>query len=427
MKNGLTSRIFTIVICIIFLLASQGITALAESDTYNSGGTPQKSDVGYSNYKKIKSSDAHYGWELGEFKISGYTQKIEKDGKVIFLKTANDKVKLSFNLQQDIDELNGDKALVISEDTDGYDDNFGISKKDRTNFGRGALLVKQMDSQNEKKQVLYKDYLVGVAKGADTEVILFEEGDYEIALDYEITKKRWGIIPDSHRNYQIRTEFSVRNGNCMVYPFDVKTGSELVNSSFTENGFRIDLAKSKYLSVNVKKSSFIEKDGELVKDIRSNRAAKDGEEFTADGVYDITVKNLYTEETTTKEIYVGANFIKELLAEGAAIRDDGTISLPSHEIIEAEETDEQESFEAPTPSGVEDESNIQKDLSNDMKTRGNGWIVAGALIIVISCFVISNIIKAKKRVAIQNLPEDPEEMLITEGDEDTEETETCEE
>lgn len=85
---------------------------------------------------------------------------------------------------------------------------------------------------------------------ADTKVQLFEEGDYEVALDYEVTKDE---LIDKTGHYRIFFKFSVRNGNCMAYPIDVKTGSELTNSSMTENGFRLDLAKSRYLKINLKK------------------------------------------------------------------------------------------------------------------------------------------------------------------------------
>ena len=89
------------------------------------------------------------------------------------------------------------------------------------------------------------------------EVKLCEEGDYEVALDYELRKNNldlfgWNPFP-SYNDYRIFFRFSVRNGNCMVYPFDVVTGAELTNSSITENGFYLDLAKSRYLNIDIKK------------------------------------------------------------------------------------------------------------------------------------------------------------------------------
>lgn len=129
----------------------------------------------------------------------------------------------------------------------------------------------------------------------------------------------------------------------MVYPFDIKTKEELRNTSITENGFYIDLANSKYLDVTIKRE--VLKDGAdgLVEDTRYNRPAKSGDEFLEEGVYTITVKNVYTNETTTKKIYVGKNpelkahvqtgrsieNIRLLVSEGAKIDEEGNlINIP---------------------------------------------------------------------------------------------------
>lgn len=140
-------------------------------------------------------------------------------------------------------------------------------------------------------------------------------------------------------DYTMRTKFRVRNGNCMVYPFDVKTGAELSNAAFTENGFRLDLARSRYLDIDVKREILADNDRGLVSDTRFNKPARDGEEFTDEGVYTFTVKNRYTGQSTSKMIYVGTNpvlkahaktgksvsDIQALVAAGATIRKDGTI------------------------------------------------------------------------------------------------------
>ena len=70
----------------------------------------------------------------------------------------------------------------------------------------------------------------------------------------------------------------------MVYPFDVATGSELTNSSMTENGFRLDLAKSRYLKVNIKREVLKDSPDGLVEDTRFNGPAKDGAEYTDEGI-----------------------------------------------------------------------------------------------------------------------------------------------
>ena len=95
----------------------------------------------------------------------------------------------------------------------------------------------------------------------------------------------------------------------MVYPFDVVTGAELTNTSVTENGFYLDLARSRYLDPYVKKETLSEGANGLVADTRFNRPARDGESYTDEGIYTITATNQYTNQTTQKIIYVGTNDI----------------------------------------------------------------------------------------------------------------------
>lgn len=286
---------------------------------------------------------------MGNFFISGYTDnRVSDDGKVVFLKNLDDKVTLWFNLAQNIDALNGDKDLKITSDTEGYDRYF---ETPRTDFGKGTLIVRYTDYNNNKSEPqIYTNYLeANTSFGADTKVQLFEEGDYEVALDYEVTYD--GLI-DTVGHYRIFFEFSVRNGNCMVYPFDVITGSELSNSSMTENGFRLDLAKSRYLNVNIKRELMKETADRLVEDTRFNGPARDGAEYTDEGIYTITVENEYTGQNTVKKIYVGTDSIlraymttglsipeiNELVNKGATINNDGTIQL-AQKIIEPETTE----------------------------------------------------------------------------------------
>ncbi len=165
-----------------------------------------------------------------------------------------------------------------------------------------------------------------------------EDSDYEIALDYEVTSDK---LIDTVSHYRIFFTYSVRNGNCMVYPIDVPTGSELTNSSMTENGFILDLAKSRYLQINVKREILSESADGLVEDTRFNGPAKDGAKYTEEGIYTISAKNQYTNQTTTKKIYVGNNNvlkafmtsglsiedINKLMSEGAKIDDNGVITL----------------------------------------------------------------------------------------------------
>lgn len=273
---------------------------------------------GYSGDKKIGADDPHYGWKLGRFCVSGYTRVTEdKDGTPVFLKVVGDKVAFRFYLEQDIDQLNGKKGVSIAADPKGYDEYFGIQK---TDFKRGALIVRQITHENyEKEPTLYVDFLSASEEiNANTMVELFEEGDYEVALDYEI--KSPGLLGiTAYNDYRMYFKFSVRNGNCMVYPFDVATGAELQNTAITENGFYLDLARSRYLDINVKRSVLLEGSSGITEDERFNRPAKDGDQYTAEGIYTISVNNRYTGESTVKTLFVGSDeLLQQYVANGFA-------------------------------------------------------------------------------------------------------------
>ena len=296
-------------------------------------------DNGFSNRQTIDKDDPHYGWSLGTFKLTGWSGQDEIDGQLVFYKNVNDDVKLSFNLEQDIKKLNGDKDLYISEDTNGYDKYFQIKE---TNFGHGALIIRYTDPQNEVHEPqLFTDYLsASEEEGADTKVHVLEEGDYEVCLDYEIGEK--GLILDSYYDYEIFFSFSVRNGNSMVFLIDLDTENELFDRAFTENGFKVDFAKSSSVDVIVKKEKLIEGSSGLVEDVRFNRPAKDGEKFTEEGLYTIKATNKYTNETTIKKLYVGTNEklkacavtgysideINNMKKQGYSIASDGTLVPP---------------------------------------------------------------------------------------------------
>lgn len=91
-------------------------------------------DTGFSKNDKITEDDPHFGWELGKFYISGYTRiKNSENESPIFLKTVGDTVTLWFELEQNIDKLNDNEELSICDDTNGYDEYFGVEK---TDFGK---------------------------------------------------------------------------------------------------------------------------------------------------------------------------------------------------------------------------------------------------------------------------------------------------
>ncbi len=327
----------------------------ADKGTSNAETSPRKElgsvvntgkDNGYDKSDALDKDDPHFGWTLGSFVINGYTKDAVDDSDNIFLKNVGDKVTLWFRLDQDINELNGDSNLSISEDKNGYDKQFQIKQ---TNFKHGTLIIQYTDYENKKHEpIVYTDFLkANASTNADTKVQLFEEGDYEVSLDYEIEKKSGiGSIKKDYTNYKIKFSFSIRNSNCMAFPFDLKTGSELKDFALAKNGFKLDLAKSRYLSIDVERLELKVKNGYLTTDVRFNGSAKDNEEYTDEGMYKFTVKNEYTNAETTKIIYVGdSKYYKALskygitpselnqqLKNGCSLQKDGTLTNTDLEV-----------------------------------------------------------------------------------------------
>lgn len=301
-------------------------------------------DNGYSDEKEIDKKDPHFGWNLGEFYVKGYTRETTDDnGNPVFLENTGDEVVLYFDLLQDIDALNGDESLSISKDDKGYDKYFEM---EQTYMGRGTLIVRYTDWENKVHDpVIYTDYLSAkLSPGADTEVKLYGEGDYEVSLDYEIKQDNKVLMFPAYTDYKIFFKFSIRNGKCMVYPLDAVTGSEISGSSYTENGFVLDLAYSRYLDLNVKREVMNEA-GNLEEDGFFNDLAKNGSTFTEEGLYTITASNRYTGQSITKKIYVGTDpllrataksgldvdDVRRLVERGATIDQYGNIDLSNVE------------------------------------------------------------------------------------------------
>ena len=414
--------LLTVLVVVASLLVPMQVFSASKDQRFEMGEM-QKTDGNYiSKGSALSQSDAHHGWELGHFVIEDFTRKTEKDGKAVFLKNVGDKIVLSFNLIQDIDALNGDSSKCIAYEKKGFDKNYDFEQNE---FGRGIVIVRHTDYQGKTVQNEYTDYLSGLKVGADTQIKLLEEGDYEIVLDYCIDD---GIAPfgfdhiGNHKiapvysHYRIYCSFSIRNGNCMVYPFDIKTKSELTNQAFTKNGFYLDLAKSRYLNIDIEKQVLNEgKDG-LVEDTRFNRPSYDGAEFTDEGIYTIKVTNPSTGQETTKTIYVGENKvltayatyastgltikkINEMLANGSTIDENGIIS---DTVL--------------TPSTTEPDSSMN--VENDAETYANTddsvlssdydlRTVGIAAIVIILAVLLLIITKAKKKKAKKQANEKP--------------------
>lgn len=317
MKNK-RELVLTVVMIVLFMAIPMQVNS--EETKWNMGSVVNTGkDNGYSGNDAISSKDPHYGWTLGQFYVQGYSgRKVDEDGNTVFLKNVGDDVRLMFDLQQDISKLNGNESLYICEDTNGYMEKYQIEK---TNLKKGTLIIRHTDYQNKKGvPQIYTDYLSAKGSGgADIEVLICEEGDYEVCMIYEIMSNGFMFF-DGYTNYKIEFAFSVRNGNTMIFPFDTVTGQELMNSSFTENGFYLDLANSHYLTIQVKREVWTKGSDEWVKDTRFNRVVADGEKYMDEGIYTITVTNPYTDAMTEKIIYVGTdNLLKAHVVTGLSL------------------------------------------------------------------------------------------------------------
>lgn len=380
---------------------------------------------GYAGKAAIESDDIHSGWDVGNFYVSGYTSKTKDEkGNMVFLKNVGDKVTLWFDLTQNIDALNNDETLSITADSKGYDQEFEVGP---TDFGRGTLIVRYTDYNENSTQEVYNNYLEANASvSANTTVQLCEEGDYEVALDYQVTKDQ---LIDLVRHYRISFKFSVRNGNCMVYPFDIKTGAELSNGAMIDNGFKLDLAKSRYLDIYVERKTLNSSADGL--DPRFNRRAKDGEKYAEEGIYIIRAKNKYVDQPTIKIICVKGNSvlkayfknmevdaqgnivetksiaeINALVEDGATILDDGTIQL-------AAKKNEVESSLS-SPQKPRNSTNASTSIvTASVGTMGNisSSFICIVGVVAVLCLLAIAFIIASKRKRRETLSPDDDEVI----------------
>ena len=357
----------------------------------------------YAGSQTITKDDPHYGWDLGYFCLSGYTDK--GDSEDVYLKKVGNKVKLTFHLDQDIKKLNGNSDFKIESDKNGSDEEFKVPAH---NMKHGELIIRHTDSENVAEEVKYSDYLAALASpGADTAIQLFEEGDYEVHLDYAITDyDGW----DSTTYYQTSFKFKIRNANCMVYIFDSKSGTELNNGDVTENGFRIDAAKSSYPKLQVKKEILNNTENGLVEDTRFNGVASDGETFTDEGIYTIKAFNRYDDklEPAVKTIYVGSNNIltaytknlnsskhyeiselNALVDKGYTITDDGDIIEPVMETTTADIT-------TSSPEATSDAANSTTASVKKNESKSVLLIVGGGIGVVALGGIIATVLRKKK-------------------------------
>ena len=74
------------------------------------------------------------------------------------------------------------------------------------------------------------------------------------------------------------------------------------------------------MNIQVRREVWTKGADEWVKDTRFNRVVADGEQYTEEGIYTITVTNPYTDAVTEKVIYVGTDSLfKSHLVTGLSL------------------------------------------------------------------------------------------------------------
>ena len=108
MKKTVSLLLALVVMCLTCICAFAEDTGnkhyFDDCKAYNTG-----KNTGYSKKIDIGKNDPHFGWDLGSFYVTGYTDTAtNSDGSTIFLKNVGDTIALRFNLEQDIKKLNDD-------------------------------------------------------------------------------------------------------------------------------------------------------------------------------------------------------------------------------------------------------------------------------------------------------------------------------
>ena len=325
---------------------------------------------GYSGTVQPGAGDIHNGWNIGSFYLTGHSQIINDD---MLIKAPSEAVSLWFKLSQfDLERLHGDSDLSIMDDTNGSDSYFGISGAD---FRRGALIIRRTDKNGAvgEPQVT-ADFLGSVETPfTDTLIQVFDEGDYEVALDYRINEDRFFF--DRQYDYRIFFRFSVRSSGCSVDLYDTGTGDPLEEPCYTENGFRITSPSSEYLNLRVSLSQWTKKENGYTETNIFDRSPVEDEHFDEEGIYTVTAVNPNTDpqgdEPFTRRIYVGrdevirayasgknpdmtVNMIAECLENGGTIDEDGTVIPPPEKEEESSSAAEEPQFVCPAADSGSD-------------------------------------------------------------------------
>lgn len=236
-------------------------------ETYRTTGTLIETgrDNGYSGSNKVEKGNPHYGWSLGNFTISGFVRK--KAGAfgitTFYVHEGDTGFKLSYKLNYSLDKLAGKDNLSINEDTNGYDTEFDIEKQ---NFGYGALFLRRRDNNTGKYDKASKRLNFLYARKPGNSFVVtnsMTEGDYELALDYEIQEK-YGFLNSLTNwwNYKVTYRFAVRYID--EEPIETSNANaRLIKNSSTDEAYRL-ITKSDWFQNAKSAGTDVGDDGSLI-------------------------------------------------------------------------------------------------------------------------------------------------------------------
>jgi hypothetical protein len=270
-------------------------------------------NTGYANAASLGDGDPLLGVDTVEICVNNFSSTLVKDNQRVFLKSNPDIPTVNINVKMDNLDNIGETGSFLTSDSYTVVPSYGYRGK----IGRGLLIVEFTDCQGNKKIYPTPD-LFDVLKENDglLPMSIGEEGKYRVAVLFEAGRyvksvKKWKNpfyykkqAVYEYRNYIVEAEFSVFNGNTIIYPMD-SNGNELTNGSVVDQGFYLDFASSKNLQVQVKREILASENRlKETSDVRFNTVGVDKRFYSAPGIYTITTKNQITEATTTVRILV---------------------------------------------------------------------------------------------------------------------------
>lgn len=191
--------------------------------------TQRKKKNDYDVRASIDADDVHYGWNLGSFCLSGYTDT--GDSSDTYLKTVGDKIELSFRCNEDIDCLRGNDQLIIGKDKNGYDK--GLSQAPHERASAVYSVIGEVEGKNLDRQ-----QLVAISKEVHTHLVLAGAGTGKTTTIVGLVKYLIGINKYSPDEILVLS-FTNASASEMKERLDKETGVSIEASTFHKLGMNI--------------------------------------------------------------------------------------------------------------------------------------------------------------------------------------------